>query len=129
MDSQIRYYQQLALAVLISFFSSQIGAEEAAEALPPPVITPTETEVAVESRTVYESKFLPGVRLCEESEVDYRGGLRRVNCQDAEAIEAVSTRNDLFEATSPSTFIDNSHAPNGNVLRINFQRKLFSKSK
>lgn len=118
----------LPAMALFSVFSSQVFAEESLqnEALPPPAIAPTSTERTYESRTVYESSFLPGVRLCEEDEVDYRGDFRRVNCQDEEVINSVSTRQNLFNVATPSTFIDNTSIPNGNILRIKFQRKVFT---
>lgn len=125
----------LLVIALFYILTCQVFAQETLqnEALPPPDIEPKTSERTYESRTVYESAFLPGVRLCEDDEVYYRGDFRRVNCQDQELIESVSTRNNMFNATTPSTFIDNYAIPNGNVLipngnvlRIKFQRKTFA---
>lgn len=118
----------LPAIALFSMLAGQVFAQETLqnEVLPPPDIEAKSSERSYESRTVYESAFLPGVRLCEENEVYYRGDFRRVNCQDEELIESVSTRKNLFDATTPSTFIDNYAIPNGNVLRIKFQRKVFA---
>lgn len=125
MNNIIRHFTLVAIT-FISLLLCPVFAEETSqnEVLAPPEITPNTTQRTFESRTVYESSFLPGVRLCEEDEVDYRGDFRRVNCQDEELIESVSTRNDLFEATTPSTVVDNTNVPNGNILRIQFQRKV-----
>lgn len=119
---------RLPAIALFSIFTCQTIAQEVSqgEALPPPDINAEKTELTYQSRIVYESAFLPGVRLCEDNEVYYRGDFRRVNCQDEELIESVSTRRNLFNATTPSTFIDNYAIPNGNIFRIKFQRKVFA---
>lgn len=81
-------------------------------------------EPKFKTRTVYEREFFPGVRFCEQDEVDYRGDFRKVNCQDEAKIRAVSTRNeDLYNANAHS-IVDDRIEPNGNLLRINFRRTL-----
>jgi hypothetical protein len=119
----------LPAIALFSIITCQVFADGTSqnEILPPPDIKEKSAERNYETRTIYESAFLPGVRLCEDDEVDYRGDFRRINCQDEELIESVSTRSNMFDPTTPSTFIDNYAVPNGNVLRIKFQRKLIAK--
>ena len=83
-----------------------------------------DTEPKFKTLTVYEHEFLPGVRFCEDKEVDYRGDFRKVNCQDEAKIRAVSTRDeDLYNANAHS-IVDDRIEPNGNLLRINFRKKI-----
>ena len=91
---------------------------------PPSLETGVDNTVIYETRTVYESQFLPGVRLCEDSEVDYRGDFRRVNCQDTEILEALSTRDPRVTLDDPNKVFKNDFHGSGNILRINFQRKV-----
>ena len=100
--------------------NSEIPAD-ASTAVEKPVL---DTDLKYESRTVYEHEFLPGVRFCEDEEVDYRGDFRKVNCQDEDKIRAVSTRDeDLYNANAHS-IVDDRIEPNGNLLRINFRKKV-----
>ena len=85
-----------------------------------------DTNIEYKTRTVYESEFLPGVRFCDQEEVDYRGDFRRVNCQDEEIIESVSTREQDEYNTGPHSIVDDRVAPNGNLLRIKFRKKVSS---
>lgn len=95
--------------------------------LPPPTLEASEAPVVYETRTIYQSEFLPGVRLCEEDEVDYRGDFRRVNCQDEDVLEALATRDDRVTVAQPNKVFKDDFKASGNILRIDFQRKLFSK--
>ena len=79
------------------------------------------------AETIYQPDFFPGVRLCQPEEVDYRGDLRKINCQDEKLINAVSTREQDPYNLRPRTIIDNRIEPNGNLLRIKFQRKSHAK--
>ena len=83
-----------------------------------------DTKIEYKTRTVYEPEFLPGVRLCEEDEVDYRGDFRRVNCQDEDIIESVSTRNQNDFDSGAHSIVEDRVAPNGNLLRIKFRKKV-----
>ena len=83
-----------------------------------------DTEIEYKTRTVYESEFLPGVRWCEEDEVDYRGDFRRVNCQDEAIIESVSTRDQNSFDSGTHSIVEDRVAPNGNLLRIKFRKKV-----
>ena len=88
-----------------------------------------DTDIEYKTRTVYEPEFLPGVRLCEEDEVDYRGDFRRVNCQDEAIIEAVSTRQQDDFNTGPNQIVEDRVAPNGNLFRIKFRKKVVAQPK
>ncbi len=83
-----------------------------------------DTKIEYKTRTVYEPEFLPRVRWCEEDEVDYRGDFRRVNCQDEAIIEAVSTRDRNDYDTGAHSIVEDRVAPNGNLLRIKFRKKV-----
>ena len=114
-----------AASVLLT--STLVLAEDTVntEVLAPPTLeTGVDNTVVYETRTVYESQFLPGVRLCEESEVDYRGDFRRVNCQDTEVLEALATRDNRVTVDEPNKVFKNDFQASGNILRINFQRKI-----
>jgi len=80
-------------------------------------------KLQIRTETIYETSFLPGVRLCEENEVDYRGEFRKGNCQDEALIDAVSTRKPDPYNLRPHNIVDDRIDPNGNVFRINFRRK------
>lgn len=86
-------------------------------------ISNAQPDYSVKTETVYESSFLPGVRLCDEEEVDYRGDFRKVNCQDEALINSVSTRKQDPYNTKPSIIVDDRIEPNGNIFRINFRKK------
>lgn len=106
------------LAATPLFAENSEAAKEVAE-------TPRlDTKIEYKTRTVYESEFFPGVRLCEEDEVDYRGDFRRVNCQDEAIIESVSTRNQNDFDTGAHSIVKDRVAPNGNLLRIKFHKKV-----
>ena len=96
----------------------------------PDVETLSEAESNLKFKTIteYDTRFFPGVRLCEESEVDYRNGARKVNCQDEKLIRAVSTRNVNQLNERPNTILNERVQPNGNILRINFGRILVPNS-
>ena len=123
--------RSLFVSIVISTFAvtplfadnSEAKSSATTEAAEPPKLN---TDVEYKTRTVYESEFLPGVRWCEEEEVDYRGDFRRVNCQDEAIIQSVSTReNDEYNA-GPNSIVDDRIAPNGNLLRIKFRKKIVS---
>ncbi len=119
------------LAIGVVFFSTQSLADESAvdNSLPSAdELSSNETKLEYRTKTVYESTWLPGVRLCEDDEVDYHGGLRKVNCQDDELIDSVSTREpDLYD-TRPNIIVDDKVQPNGNILRIRFRKKAYTRA-
>ncbi|MDW3094204.1 MAG: hypothetical protein R8G33_00875 [Gammaproteobacteria bacterium] len=104
---------------------TNVNAEDASVPTPPSTedISKAQPEYSIKTETVYESSFLPGVRLCEESEVDYRGEFRKVNCQDETLINAVSTRKQDPYNARPHIIVDDRIEPNGNIFRINFRKK------
>ena len=123
----------LAISMTALFvYSASLSAEETA--LPnndlPDVeeISKAESNLKFKSITEIDTNFFPGVRLCEDGEVDYRNGARKVNCQDEQIIEAVSTRNPNLYDNQSSTILNNRTQPNGNILRINFGRILVPES-
>lgn len=89
-------------------------------------ISKSKTILEYRTKTVYESSWLPGVRLCEDDEVDYHGGMRKVNCQDDRLIDAVSTREPDPYNTKPNIIVDDNVQPNGNILRIQFRKKAYT---
>jgi hypothetical protein len=103
-----------ALAEDTSVVQAPPSAEEISNSLP---------NYSVKTETVYESSFLPGVRLCEDNEVDYRGDFRKVNCQDEALINSVSTRKQDPYNTRPNIIVNDRIEPNGNIFRINFRKK------
>lgn len=115
----------IALAASALLISS-VNAEDAPVDQTPPSaeeISNSEPEYSLKTETVYESSFLPGVRFCEDNEVDYRGDFRKVNCQDEALINAVSTRKNDPYNTRPSIIVNDRIEPNGNIFRINFRKK------
>ncbi len=105
--------------------TSAIADDTSIDQAPPSVeeISNAQPDYSVKTETVYEPNFLPGIRLCKESEIDYRGGLRKVNCQDEMLINSVSTRKQDPYNTRPNVIVNDRIEPNGNILRINFRRK------
>ena len=101
------------------------NAEDASVQTPPSAedISKAQPKYSIKTETIYESSFLPGVRLCEDSEVDYRGDFRKVNCQDETLINAVSTRKQDPYNTRPNINVKDRIEPNGNIFRINFRKK------
>jgi len=113
-------------AVTCSMLIASANAEDTSIDQAPPSaeeISNAQPEYSVKTLTVYESSFLPGVRLCEDSEVDYRGDFRKVNCQDEDLINSVSTRKHDPYNTRPNTIVNDRIEPNGNIFRINFRKK------
>lgn len=109
-----------------SMLTTSVNADdESVDQTPPSAeeISKAQPDYSIKTETVYESSFLPGVRLCEDSEVDYRGDFRKVNCQDEALINSVSTRQQDPYNTKPSTIINDRIEPNGNIFRINFRKK------
>ncbi len=103
-----------------------VHAEESNEIPAPPStegIPNSAPKYSVKTETIYEPSFLPGVRLCNEEEVDYRGDFRKVNCQDEQLINSVSTRKDDPYNTRPNAIVEDRVEPNGNIFRLNFRRK------
>ncbi len=122
LNSHLIHASMMAVFLLSSpLLAEQSGTLEA----PPSAEDISESQpLQLKTQTVYETKFLPGVRLCEEDEVDYRGDFRKVNCQDEEMINAVSTRKeDPYNNAKPNTIVSDRIEPNGNIFRINFRRK------
>lgn len=116
----------IMLMTAVSFFAMPVMAEQSDSVPTPPStenIPEQQQPLKLKTNTLYEAKFLPGVRLCEEDEVDYRGDFRKVNCQDEQIINSVSTsKYDSFN-TKPTAIVDDRIEPNGNIFRINFKRK------
>lgn len=113
-------------AIALSLLASTVIADDNDAIDTPPSaeeIAQDEPKLQIKTETIYETSFLPGVRLCEEDEVDYRGDFRKVNCQDEALIDAVSTRKEDPYNTRPNTVVSDRVEPNGNIFRINFRRK------
>ena len=116
----------LILAITLSLLASTVIADDNDAVKTPPSaeqIAQDEPKLQIKTETIYETSFLPGVRLCEEDEVDYRGDFRKINCQDEALIDAVSTRKEDPYNTRPNTVVSDRVEPNGNIFRINFRRK------
>jgi hypothetical protein len=116
----------ISAAVACSMLVTNVNAEDASVDQTPPSaeeISKAQPDYSVKTETVYEPSFLPGVRLCEDNEVDYRGDFRKVNCQDEALINSVSTRKDDPYNTRPNTIVNDRIEPNGNIFRINFRKK------
>ena len=116
----------ITAGIALTLFASSANAEDASADHTPPTaeeISKVDTNYSIKTETVYESSFLPGVRLCEDKEVDYRGDFRKVNCQDEALINSVSTRKQDPYNTRPSIIVNDRIEPNGNIFRINFRRK------
>ena len=111
--------------VLSLLISTAIADDDVAAKAPPSAeqIAQDEPKLQIKTETIYETSFLPGVRLCEEDEVEYRGDFRKINCQDEALIDAVSTRKEDPYNTGPKTVVNDRVEPNGNIFRINFRRK------
>ena len=118
-----------SLAIVAVFFTTLVTADDSDVELSTPSaeeISKNDATLEYRTKTVYESSWLPGVRLCEEDEVDYHGGLRKVNCQDDKLIDAVSTREPDPYNTKPNIIVDDAVQPNGNILRIQFRKKSYT---
>jgi len=116
----------LAAAVTCSMLSTSVkAADESIDQTPPSAeeISKAQPNYSLKTQTIYESSFLPGVRLCEDNEVDYRGDFRKVNCQDEALINSVSTREKDPYNIRPSVIVNDRIEPNGNIFRINFRKK------
>ena len=116
----------IASATVAMLFTHTIFADDTDTVQTPPSaeeISQEQQKLQIKTETIYETSFLPGVRFCEEDEVDYRGEFRKVNCQDEALINAVSTRKEDPYYSRPNTVIDDRIEPNGNIFRINFRRK------
>ena len=116
----------IAAGVAFTLFTSNANAEDASVDHTPPTleeISKVNINYSVTTKTVYESSFLPGVRLCEDNEVNYRGDFRKVNCQDEALINSVSTRKQDPYNTRPNIIVNDRIEPNGNIFRLNFHRK------
>ena len=116
----------LTAAFACSMLITSVNADdESVDQTPPSAeeISKAQPDYSIKTETVYESSFLPGIRLCEDDEVDYRGDFRKVNCQDEALINSVSTRQQDPYNTKPSTIVNDRVEPNGNIFRINFRKK------
>tara|TARA_R110002096_G_scaffold421742_1_gene627736 strand:+ start:603 stop:1016 length:414 start_codon:yes stop_codon:yes gene_type:complete len=125
-SSKIAFLLLSSSVAYSTLITSASAAEETGVNQTPPSaeeISKVQPKYSVKSKTVYESSFLPGVRLCQEDEVDYRGDFRKVNCQDEALIDAVSTRKEDPYNTKPTTIVNDRIEPNGNIFRINFRKK------
>lgn len=126
MKHTLKAHHLFASLFTISLLTTPVMAEQDDAVQAPPSaeeINNEQDELVLKTHTVYETSFLPGVRLCEQDEIDYRGDFRKVNCQDEELIQAVSTRKDDPYNTRPNIIINDRIEPNGNIFRINFRRK------
>lgn len=125
-DTLFSHLRLMSIVIIASGISSPLVAEDSSALQPPPsinTINEEQNQLDLKTQTVYETKFLPGVRLCEKQEVDYRGDFRKVNCQDEEIINAVSTRKADPYNTKPNIIVNDRIEPNGNIFRIDFRRK------
>ena len=122
-----RYTHHIIVSATVAvLFTPSIFADDTDTVQTPPSaeeISQEQQKLQIKTETIYETSFLPGVRFCEEDEVDYRGEFRKVNCQDEALINAVSTRKEDPYYSRPNTVIDDRIEPNGNIFRINFRRK------
>lgn len=117
------HHSLILLAAIMLSANSVIADDEGA--IPPSAdkISQDKQLLQIKTETIYESSFFPGVRLCDEDEVDYRGDFRKVNCQDEALINEVSTRKDDTYNLKPNAIVSDRVEPNGNILRINIRRK------
>jgi hypothetical protein len=116
----------IAAAVACTVHVTNVNAEDTSVDQTPPSakeVSKARPNYSVKTETIYESSFLPGVRLCEDNEVDYRGDFRKVNCQDEALINSVSTRQQDLYGSRPNTIVNDRIEPNGNIFRIKFHRK------
>lgn len=120
----IHTHHSLILLAAIMLSANLVIADDAIT-VPPSAdkISQDKQLLQIKTETIYESSFLPGVRLCEDEEVDYRGDFRKVNCQDEALINEVSTRKDDRYNLKPDAIVSDRVEPNGNIFRINFRRK------
>lgn len=115
----------LLMSLAVGLVTATPVLAESSEAANEVIETPKlDTKFEYKTRTVYEPEFFPGVRWCEKKEVDYRGDFRRVNCQDEAIIESVSTRDKNFVDSGAHSIVEDRVAPNGNLLRIKFRKKV-----
>ncbi|MFK8027367.1 MAG: hypothetical protein AB8C40_04835 [Gammaproteobacteria bacterium] len=122
----IQFTHLLTAVVTSTMLITSVYAEDTQLDQAPPSpeeISNSEPEYSLKTETIYEPSFLPGVRLCEDNEVDYRGDFRKVNCQDDALINSVSTRKTDPYNTRPSIIVNDRIEPNGNIFRINFRKK------
>ena len=122
----IQFTHLLTAVVTSTMLITSVYAEDTQLDQAPPSaeeISNSEPEYSLKTETIYEPSFLPGVRLCEDNEVDYRGDFRKVNCQDDALINSVSTRKNDPYNTRPSIIVNDRIEPNGNIFRINFRKK------
>ncbi len=122
----IQFTHLLTAVVTSTVLITSVYAEDTQLDQAPPSaeeISNSEPEYSLKTETIYEPSFLPGVRLCEDNEVDYRGDFRKVNCQDDALINSVSTRKTDPYNTRPSIIVNDRIEPNGNIFRINFRKK------
>ena len=117
------HHSLIVLAAIM--LSANLVIADDATTVPPSTdkISQDKQLLQIKTETIYESSFLPGVRLCEDEEVDYRGDFRKVNCQDEALINEVSTRKDDTYNLKPDAIVSDRVEPNGNIFRINFRRK------
>ena len=121
-------YVHVFLSTLVVFCLTTVNLHAEENATPSSdELSKLDTDIQYGTQTVYESSFLPGVRLCEQDEVDYRGDFRKVNCQDERLINAVSTREEDPYNTRPNIIVNDRIEPNGNLLRIKFHKKVYAK--
>ncbi len=88
---------------------------------PPPESINAEQQQSFETETVtiYESKFLPGVRPCTEE--DNRGqATKPVACRDEIVSKELATRNNNYR--SSDLIVDDDAVPQGNIFNLQFER-------
>ena len=124
-SSQFAHLLISTAAACTMLVTSVYAEDESVDQSPPSAeeIADVKPDYSVKTQTVYESSFLPGVRLCKDHEVDYRGDFRKVNCQDEALIDSVSTRQQDPYNTKPTAIVDDRIETNGNIFRINFRKK------
>ena len=65
---------------------------------------------------ILEPNFLPGIKPCNDRQIEQG----RLNCQEESIVREISTQPDEIE---PTPFVQDDVVPNGNILRIDFNRK------
>jgi len=84
-----------------------------AEPVPPPEF---------DTITTIKPQFLPGIKPCEGSQPG--SGNAFSNCQDQATLNRISTKPEQRDDLDSDLIVDDLVVPNGNILRIDIQRKV-----
>lgn len=99
-----------------SAFPEEAAPAEAAAQLPVEQAEPP----ALDTITTFETQFLPGIKPCEKNQP--ASGKLFNNCQDDAVLNQISTTPQKDQLRE-QMIVDDLVAPNGNILRIDIQRK------